>query len=136
MKFQKKASNEMDYKGIIIEESLSHSDILEKLEIVHTEISPVTQKDETPWLEKWTMHTVCIKENEIDEYAEKLSDLIDTEHCGNWYCDFRNDEFHYVVFSNKVFKIDRTNKKDYIEMREYAISIGLPEYQLPNFIGE
>lgn len=126
----------MDYKGIIIEESLSNSKILEKLEVMQTAISKVTEKDETPWLDKWTMHTVRIKENEIDFYAEELSKLIDVKHCGNWYCDFRNEQFHYVVFSNKIFKLDRTNKQDYSNMREYAISLGLPEHQLPNFVEE
>ena len=126
----------MDYKGIIIEESLSNPNILEKLEIVHTAISNVTEKDETPWLDKWTMHTVLIKENEIDFYAEELSRLIDVKHCSNWYCDFRNEQFHYVVFRNKIFKLDRTNEQDYSNMREYAISLGLPEYQLPNFVEE
>ena len=126
----------MDYKGIIIEESLIKPNILRELEVVHTTISKVTEKEETPWLDKWTMHTVCIKEDKIDEYAEKLSKLIDITHCGNWYCDFKNDKFHYVVFSNKVFKLDRTNKQDYINMKEYAISLGLPEHQLPQFIGE
>ncbi len=125
----------MDYKGIIIEESLINRDIFEELEILHTTISPVTQRDETPWLDKWTMHTVLIKENEIDGYTEKLSHWIDIKHCGNWYCDFKNDQFHYVVFYNKVFKLDRTNEQDYRDMRKYAISIGLPEYQLPKFEG-
>lgn len=126
----------MEYKGIIIEESLLNSNILKELEIINTTISKVTEKDETPWLDKWTMHTVRIKENQIDDYTERLSKLIDVKHCGNWYCDFKNDKFHYVVFSNKVFKLDRTQKQDYIQMREYAISLGLPEHQLPNFIGE
>ncbi len=43
-----------------------------------------------------------------------------------------NEQFHYVVFSQKVFKLDRTNQQDYKKMKEYAISIGLPEHQLPN----
>lgn len=126
----------MDFQGIIIEESLAGLEILQELDIIHTEIEKVTEANETPWLDKWTMHTVCIKENEIDEYAKKLSKLIEMEHCENWYCDFKNEQFHYVIFSNKYFKLKRTSKQDYDNMRKYAISIGLPEHQLPNFIGE
>lgn len=122
----------MDYKGIIIEESLVSSEILKEFEIVHTKISQVTEKEETPWLDKWTMHTVCIKENEMEEYVQKLSQLLDKEHCDNWYCDFRNEQFHYVVFSNKVFQLNRGNQEDYAEMKRYAMTLGLPEYQLPN----
>lgn len=123
----------MDYEGIIIEESLTNLDILKELEITHTEIEKVTEANETPWIEQWTMHTVSIRENKIDEYAEKLSKLIDLEHCGNWYCDFKNEQFHYVVFSNKVFKLDRSNNQDYDNMKKYAIVLGLPEHQLPQF---
>lgn len=125
----------MDYKGVIIEESLTNLDILKELRIVHTQISKVTQKDETPWIKQWTMHTVIIKEDKIDEYAQKLSQLIDIEHCSNWYCDFKNEQFHYVVFFNKIFCLNKSKKQDYEQMREYAITLGLPEYQLPNQIG-
>lgn len=121
----------MDYQGIIIEESLANTEILQELEIVHTEIEKVTEANETPWLEKWTMHTIVIGENKIEEYTQKLSKLIEIEHCGNWYCDFKNEQFHYVVFYDKVFKLDKTNKQDYINMSQYAVSIGLPEHQLP-----
>lgn len=123
----------MDYQGIIIEESLNNCAIMKELMIINTQIEKVTEKSETPWLDKWTMYTVIIKENEMDEYAKKLSQLIDIQHCGNWYCDFKNDKFHYVVFYNKVFKLERCSKEDYEQMRSYAISIGLPEYQLPKF---
>lgn len=125
----------MDYKGIIIEESLSNANIIKELEVIGTEIESVTEKSETPWLDRWTMHTVVIKEDRIDEYTKKLSNLIEVEHCSNWYCDFQNEKFHYVVFSNKVIKMDKTSEEDYRKMREYAISIGLPEHQLPNFVG-
>lgn len=122
----------MDYEGIIIQESLTNFDILKELEIVHTEIEKVTRANETPWLEQWTMHTVVIKKDKMDDYAQKLSQLIDSKHCNNWYCDFKNEELHYVVFRNKVFKLDKHSKQDYTNMKEYAIKLGLPEHQLPN----
>ncbi len=123
----------MDYKGVIIEESLIDDSIVEELEIVQTEVEKVTEKHGTSWLDKWTIQTVLIPESKIDEYTKRLSKLIDTSHCSDWYCDFRNDSYHYVVFSDKVFKLNRSNKKDYDDMRKYATSLGLPEAQLPSF---
>lgn len=123
----------MNYKGVIIEESLTDCEIIKELEVVQTEVEEVTESQGTPWLDKWTMQTVLIPESKIDEYTERLSKIIDVNHCSDWYCDFRNDSYHYVVFSNKVFKLDRGNKKDYDDMRKYATSLGLPEAQLPSF---
>lgn len=121
------------YKGVIIEESLEDTSILKNLKILETEIGEVTEAEETPWLDVWTMHTVEIEEEKIDEYAFQLSKAIETVHCGNWYCDFRNNFYHYVVFPNKVFKLDRRKREDYMKMQEYAKSIGLPMHQVPTF---
>lgn len=123
------------YSGVIIEESLANKQALEGLNIVKQEVEQVTEEHETPWLARWTCDTVEIPEAEIEAAVQKLSAAIDTEHIGNWYCDFRNDDWHYVVFSGKIFKIDRSKREAYDEMREYALSIGLPEHQLPMFEG-
>ncbi|MDE6285359.1 MAG: hypothetical protein K2M17_06390 [Bacilli bacterium] len=121
------------YKGVIIEESLSDATILQNLKIIETEVGEVTEAEETPWLDVWTLHTVEIEEDKIDDYTRQLSELIETEHCDSWYCDFRNEKYHYVVFSNKVFKLDRSKKEDYVNMQKYAESIGLPSHQMPSF---
>lgn len=124
----------MNYKGVIIEESLVNSDIIKELELVSKETEVVTKEHNTPWLTKWTLDTVSIKEAEIEKYAEKLSGLIDSEHCDDWYCDFKNDKYHFVIFKNKIFKIARQDKKGYLAMQEYAESLGLPKYQMPNYL--
>lgn len=123
------------YSGVIIEESLANKQALEGLNIVKQEVEQVTEEHETPWLAQWTCDTVEIPEAEIEAVVQKLSAAIDTEHIGNWYCDFKNNDWHYVVFSGKIFKIDRKKREAYDEMREYALSIGLPEHQLPMFEG-
>lgn len=123
----------MNYKGVIIEESLVDISIIKELEVISHDVEMITEAEETPWLDRWTMDTVLIPEEKIEDYTERLSKLIEIEHCENWYCDFRNEKYHYVVFSNKVFCLDRKKKEDYKVMQEYAISIGLPKYQLPNF---
>lgn len=123
----------MNYKGVIIEESLTDNSIIKELNVIQKEVSKTTAREKTPWLNKWSLYTVEIEEKEIDKYAERLSKLIDNEHCSDWYCDFRNNTYHYVIFKDKFFKLNRGNKKDYKEMREYAINLGLPEYQLPTY---
>lgn len=123
----------MDYKGVIIEESLTDRRIVDELEIVDTYIGKTTARESTPWVDQWTLQTVVIPNDKIDEYVDRLSKFIDKSHASSWYCDFKNNEFHYVVFSNKLFKLDRTKRKDYISMKQYGISIGIPENQLPSF---
>lgn len=119
----------MTYKGIIIEESLQNTDVLKDLIITHTEVEPVTESHKTPWLTQWTMHTVEIPEEDIDTVIEKLSSSIDTEH-NAWYADFKNNVFHYIVFRNRVFKVDMKNPIQYKDAKAYGISLGIPEYQV------
>lgn len=123
----------MNYTGAIVEESLIDSSILKELTILQKERSKVTSKENTPWLEYWNIHTVEIAEALMDQYAQRLSELLDTTHCNDWYCDFRNTNFHYVIFPHKVFKLNRTSKQDYLTMQEYGIHIGLPISRLPTF---
>lgn len=125
----------MNYRGIIIEESLTNTDIIKNFTLISQEIEQVEEAHETPWLKQWTCDDVEIPEDQIDSATEELSKIIDTAHIGNWYCDFKNEDWHYVVFNGKIFKIDRKSREDYEEMREYAMSIGLPEHQLPRFEG-
>lgn len=121
------------YKGVIIEESLSNKDALKGLKIVAQEVEKVTEAHETPWLEQWTCDTVEIPEENIDDVVRDLSASIDVKHCGNWYCDFRNEDWHYVVFRERIFKINRKRREDYAEMQKYAKELGLPEHQMPNY---
>ena len=125
----------MKYNGIIIEESLWNKNVLKKVNIVSTMVEKVEDRHETPWLEKWTLHTVEIQENMVNKVAEELAGAFDVDHIGNWYADFKNDDFHYVVYPNKIFKLDRGKKSDYDEMAEYALGIGLPKSQLITFSG-
>ena len=119
-----------NYQGVIIEESLENKDILKDVKILSTKIEKVTEEHETPWLSQWTLHTVEISENEAREIAEKISQSLDREHGGSWYADFKNDKTHYIIFRNRIFKIDRTNKEQYDEAKKYGISLGIPEYQV------
>ncbi|MBI2267876.1 MAG: hypothetical protein HYU80_00305 [Candidatus Blackburnbacteria bacterium] len=118
----------MNYKGVIIEESLENKGILKDVKILETKVEEVVEEHKTPWIKQWTLHTVEIPENQAKDVAEKLSKILDSEH--NWYADFKNDSHHYIIFRDKVFYIDRKSKEQYDEAKRYGISLEIPEYQV------
>jgi len=117
-----------NYKGIIIEESLEDKAPLKVVKVLSTKVESVTEKHKTPWISQWTLHTVEISENQAQSVAQELSRALDSKHA--WYTDFKNKTHHYIIFKNKTFFIDRTNKLQYDEAKQYGISLGIPEYQV------
>ncbi|MEO8637614.1 MAG: hypothetical protein ABI430_01795 [Candidatus Taylorbacteria bacterium] len=63
----------MNYKGVIIEESLSDKSVCAQVFVIGTRVSKVVEKHKTPWLKQWTLHTVHIPEEKAEEIAKKLS---------------------------------------------------------------
>ncbi len=119
----------MDYKGVIIEESLEDKSPLKEVTILATKVEQVIEKHKTPWLKQWTLHTVEVPEDKVDELAEEISRSLDSQHGSSWYADFRNEKFHYIIFRNKVFKID-LSKPVYRDAMEYGVKLGIPWHQL------
>jgi len=119
----------MNFKGVIIEESLVDKSILGDVKIISTKIEPVTEEHKTPWLKQWTLHDVEIPAEKAFWIAEKISGALDCEH--EWYADYKTDGEHYIIYRGKVFHIaDRSDKKQYDEAKAYGISVGIPEYQV------
>ena len=118
----------MNYTGVIIEESLENKDILKDVKILETKVEEATEEHKTPWVKQWTLHTVEIPENEVQNIAGKISKALDSKH--NWYADFKTDTHHYIIFRDKVFFVDRHSKEQYDEAKKYGISLGIPEYQV------
>ncbi|OWK26922.1 MAG: hypothetical protein US76_02330 [Parcubacteria group bacterium GW2011_GWA2_38_13b] len=118
----------MNYTGVIIEESLESKDILKDVKISDTKVEEVVEEHKTPWIKQWTLHTVEIEENQADNVAEKISKALDSKH--SWYADFKNDSFHYIIFRDKFFKVDRSKKEQYDDVVKFGISLGIPDYQL------
>ena len=118
----------MNYKGVIIEESLENKDILKDVKILETKVEEVTEGHKTPWIKQWTLHTVEIPENQAKDVAEKISKALDSKH--DWYADFKNDTHHYIIFRNKIFFVDKQSKEQYDEAKKYGISLSIPEYQV------
>ena len=119
----------MNYKGVIIEESLGDKSILGKIKIIKTKVEPITPEHKTPWLSQWTLHTIEIPEEKSEKIAEEISHSFDPEH-PDWYADFKNDKYHFIIYAVKVFKVDLQNPVLYKDAKEYGITIGIPEYQL------
>ncbi len=117
-----------EYKGVIIEESLENKETLKKVKILETKVEAVTKKHKTSWIKQWTLHTVEIPEDKVADIAEAISRVLDSKH--GWYADFKSEDIHFVIFRNKVFKVDRTKKEQYNEVTKYGVSIGIPDYQL------
>lgn len=119
-----------NYKGVIIEESLENKDVLKKVKIISTKVEKVTDEHQTPWLSQWTLHTIEVPEAKAQNIAEAISKVLDYSHGSSWYADYKNDTYHYIIFRNKVFCIDRGSKEQYDEVKNYGISLGIPEHQL------
>lgn len=120
----------MNFKGVIIEESLENNSFLKEVNIVDTKVEEITTEHQTPWLKQWTLHTVEIPEEKAEEIAQKLSKMLDCSHNSSWYADFKNDQFAYIIFKNKVFKIRQDDSEGFKKAKEYGISLGIPEYQV------
>jgi len=113
--------------GVVVEESLRDRRVLERLRIVSTEVEPVTDAHGTPWLRQWTLHTVEIADDEAAAVADLLSDALAPDY---WYADFRNQVYHYVVFPQKIFVVDRSAPEQYSPVVEHGLGLGIPDYQL------
>ncbi len=120
----------MNYKGVIIEESLKDKSVLDKIKIISTKVEKVVEKHQTPWLLEWTLHSVEIEENKAKDIAKEIGKSLDYSNGTSWYADYKNDDFHYIIFKDKIFKVNLENKEEYKEVKKYGISLGIPEYQV------
>ncbi len=130
MRRRRAAGVSRSYRGVIIEESLEDKNILGELKILETEVENVTERHKTPWLKRWTKHTVEVPEEEAEDVAKHLAKAIVLGHKGSWYADFKNEKFHYIIFRDKVFKVDRRSKEQYNEANKFGEALGIPSYQL------
>lgn len=117
----------MDYQGVIIAESLKDKSFLQSIKIIKTKIEKVTDKHKTPWLKQWTLYTVKIPKNKAEKLAKKISQNLDRNY---WYSDYKNNQYHYIIFPNIIFKVDLNNPVLYQDAISFGISLGIPNYQL------
>jgi hypothetical protein len=107
---------------------LEDKSALGAVKIISTKVEPVTEEHKTPWLKQWTLHSVEISEKDADAVADALSKRLDKDH--DWYADYKNDQYHFIIYCNKIFKVDLKNPILYRAAKQYGISLGIPEYQV------
>lgn len=102
------------YKGIIVENSLADKNILGEVKIIKTWQSS-----------NWTLHDVLIEENQITKLSDSLSD-------GPWYIHVwkPGTDSVKVIYKNKIFDINHSDKSTWTEAVAYGKSIGILEEQL------
>lgn len=120
----------MPYRGTIIEESLESPDVLAHARILGTRVETVTPRHATPWLDKWTLHTVEIADADAQGFAREISRVLDYSHGSAWYADFKSPEWHYIIFKDRIFKVARPDAAGYREAKEYGMALGIPERQV------
>lgn len=119
------------YTGILIEESLTSRECLALLRIASTSIEQVTDRHRTPWVKQWTLHRFAIDdESAAPDVAVALQKALDPEHPAAWYVEFSNEREHYLVFSGRVFCIDRSEPAQYEAVAAYGLELGIPPTQL------
>jgi hypothetical protein len=101
-------------KGTIIENSLSDKGILNNLKIENTRRA-----------DDWILRDVLISEDQISLLSQSLAD-------GPWYIHLWHpgEDTVIVVFKNKIFTINFSDKSTWAEAVAYGKSIGIPEQQL------
>ena len=117
------------YKGVIIEESLADTSLLKQVKILLTKVELVTPEHKTPHLKQWTLHSVEIPREKADEVAIAISRALDMAH-GHWYADFKDDVTHYIIFTGKVFRVERKKPEQYTAVVAFGLKRGIPAHQL------
>ena len=115
------------YEGLIIKESLKNESILERLDIIKTEVWDVDNASEDQ-PKQWHVSYFQVEENKIDDIAEQISKSLQN---GKWYVNFSgNVEYTVVVFPDKVFKYKKGDIKERAMAVEYGRGLQIPESQL------
>ncbi len=106
------------YTGCIIDESIKDKSILGEFTILETRndggISYIVEADEIG----------------IESTVLKLQVSMTDEKC--WYADLKTFDFHYIIYNDKIFKVNRDFPEQYEEAKEYGIKRGIAEEYLPN----
>lgn len=118
----------MNYKGVIIEESLANKDLLKSCQIISTRVA----KDDDPKTNagepEWTLHQVEVSESNLEKVVVELSKNLKLP---NWWADLSLDNEVYIVFHNKIFKGQNSDVAFRKQVIDYAHSLNLPVGQIP-----
>jgi hypothetical protein len=113
-------------KGLLLEESLTDTNVLDLLHVTKEETWQVNNA--ASYQPKvWTALSFETDENQSDTIAHKLSQALKTQ---GWYINASTETYIYVIFPGKVFKYPKGDIITRAEAARYALSIGVPANQL------
>ena len=119
----------MPVAGTLIAESLRVGSSVEGLALTVRKISRADVGDvDAGQPLTWTFVEFEADDSDAERLADALSGVLET--AGGWYCDFRNDQETFVVFSGRVFRYPRGDRARRSEAEEHGRSVGVPEAQL------
>ena len=118
----------MNYKGVIIEESLTNKELFTLCEIMSTRVSENNNPKTNAGESKWTLHQVEVPESNLKKVTEQLSENLKLP---NWWADLSSEDNVYIIFHNKIFKGKNSDNKFRKEVISYAHSLNLPKGQIP-----
>ena len=127
---QPRKASALTYTGLVVEESLEDRDCLRLVRIAWTTIEPVSERHQTPWLEQWTLHRIALDDHMAESVARVFQQALDTRHPTHWYVDYRNHEWHYIIFKTRIFKVNLNDIGKYDEVRRHGAELGIPDGQL------
>ena len=113
-----------NFKGVVIAESLLSPAVLKLVKILDTLVEAPADEYNFNWKAEWTKHTIEVSDDNAIVVASMLAKALDRSHA--WYAEFKNSNNHYIVFSNKIFYINRKNPKLYTSAKRFGVSLGIP----------
>ncbi len=105
----------MKYSGCIIKESLKDKTVLDEFKIIDTNTDSCI---------------VEIDADQIEQIVPRLQKAMVDDN--GWYADLKNYDYHYIIYNDRIFKVDRDFGEQYEEAKEYGLKRGISECQLPN----
>jgi hypothetical protein len=120
----------LTYTGTVIEEGLEDRECLRLVRIVSTRVEAAGNHHATPWLSQWTLHRFALDDGAAEKIALAFQKAIDSDHPDSWYIDFYNHEWHYIIFKDRIFRVERENLAEYQAVRRYGLELGIPDGQL------
>jgi len=106
-----------EYKGIIVEESLEDSRIINDVELIKVEIT----SEENP-TERWHLYTVMVSKEEIEKLSKNIKQ--------KWYMHFWKDRNVIAIFKDNIFEFNFDDKSTWEPVVNYGLSLGIPKEQL------
>lgn len=72
--------------------------------------------------------------DKIDDIVPRLKEAMVDEPI--WYIDLKNYDYHYIIFNDKIFKVDRDYPEQYEETKKYGMQRGILEEYYQMLLGQ